>query len=189
MGVLELVLAAIPAPPAGRPTLVAIEGMGGAGKSHLAALLASAREDVTVVHADDFYGPEERDWRSWTAEQGYQRYFDHRRLEAEVLQPLWRGDPGQFQRYDWNARALDGMVTVLAEGVVVVEGVYVLRPRLRRYWHLSVLVSTPRKERQRRLTGRGENDPGWVERWTAVEDHYLRVEPPDVVADLIVPGY
>lgn len=112
MGVLELVLAAIPAPPTGRPTLVAIEGMGGAGKSHLAALLASARDDVTVVHGDDFYGPEERDWRSWTADQGCERSFDdNRRLEAEVLQPLWRGDPGQFQGYDWDAHALDGMVT------------------------------------------------------------------------------
>jgi len=186
---LDLVLAAIPEPPIERPVLVGIEGMGGAGKSHLAGLIAAARSDVTVVHGDDFYGPEERDWRSWTPEQGYQRYFDHGRLEAEVLRPLHRGEPGRFQRYDWDARELNGMVNVPAEGVVVVEGVYVLRPRLRRYWDLSALVSTPRGERQRRLYARGENDPGWIERWTAAEDHYLSVDPPEAVADLVVRGY
>lgn len=189
MSAVELVLAAIPSPTAGRPTLIAIEGMGGAGKSQLAALVASARDDVTVVHGDDFYGPEERDWRSWTPQQGYERYFDHRRIEGEVLKPLRRGDPARFRRYDWKTRALDGMVTVPAAGVVVVEGVYVLRPRLRQYWDLSVLVSTPRQERQRRLIARGGNDASWVERWTAAEDHYLSVEPPEEVADLVVPGH
>lgn len=142
-----------------------------------------------MVHGDDFYGPEEQDWRSWTPEQGYERYFDHARLEAQVLQPLWRGEAGRFQRYDWDTRRLDGMVTVPARGVVIVEGVYLLRPRLRRYWDLSVVVSTPREERQRRMYARGENDAGWIQRWTAAEDHYLSVEPPETVANIVVRGY
>jgi uridine kinase len=92
-------------PDEGQVILACIEGPGGSGKSTLADQIAQAHSGMaTVVHGDDFYGPEERDWRSWTAEEGYLRYFDHRRLEHELLQPLRRGDSAQFLRYDWSTK-------------------------------------------------------------------------------------
>ncbi len=172
-----------------RSVLVCIEGLGGAGKSTLAEAVVRTRPDITLVHSDDFYGPEERDWRSWTPRQGYDRYFDHRRLEDQVLRPLRGGRGARFQRYDWASNLLDGWAEVTPLSVVIVEGVYLLRPRLRPYWDVAVYVETPREIRQRRLHARGENDDGWIARWTAAEDYYQQIHPPAQAADMIVNGF
>ena len=80
-------------------------------------------------------------------------------------------------------------VDVDPEGAVVVEGVYLLRPRLRPYWDLAVYVEAARDLRQRRMYARGENDVGWINRWAAAEDFYETVERPSDSADIIVLGY
>jgi uridine kinase len=182
------VLAQVPEQTETRPVLVGIDGLGGAGKTTLADSIAEARPDVQVIHGDDFYGPEERDWRSWTARQGYQRYFDHERLSAELLEPLRHGRPARFRRYDWGEKTLGEWVDVAPHGLVVVEGVYLLRPQLRQAWDLSVFVEVPRHVRGARLAARGQDDAGWIERWMAAEDYYEQVHDPAGAADLVVPG-
>jgi uridine kinase len=182
------VLARAPEPSAHRPVLIGIDGLGGAGKTTLADAIERARPDVQVVHGDDFYGPEERDWRSWTAPQGYQRYFDHQRLSSELLGPLRDGRPGRFRRYDWGENALGDWSDVAPRGLIVVEGVYLLRPQLRQAWDLTVFVEVPRDVRAARMRARGQDDAGWIERWMAAEDHYEQVYDPAGVADLVLPG-
>lgn len=170
--------------------LVCIEGLGGAGKSTLAEAVAAALPgEALVVHGDDFYGPEERDWRSWSSREGYERYFDHRRLEDQLLRPLRSGSVARLQRYGWPSNTLDDWIDVQPEGFVVVEGVYLLRRELRPYWDLAIYVDTPRDLRQARLHARGENDEGWISRWSAAEDYYERVEKPVQAADLVVNGH
>ncbi|HEX8306437.1 MAG TPA: hypothetical protein VF612_16305 [Jatrophihabitans sp.] len=171
------------------PQLICIEGPGGSGKTTLALAVATSRPDITLVHGDDFYGPEERDWRSWTPRQGYERYFDHQRVERQLLRPLKAGQQARFQRYDWDNNTLADWVTVEPQGIVLVEGVYLLRRELRSYWDLTVYVDAPRDLRQNRLHARGENDEGWIQRWAAAEDYYEQVEQPAQAADLVVNGY
>jgi hypothetical protein len=67
-----------------------------------------------------------------------------------------------------------------------VEGVYLLRSYLRRYWDFAI-VETPRNLQLARLTARGEND-GWIARWAAAEDCYETVERPDEAVHLIING-
>lgn len=170
--------------------LVCIEGLGGAGKSTLAeAVFRALPGKAFVVHGDDFYGPEERDWRTWSPREGYERYFDHRRLEHQLLRPLNAGSAARFQRYDWTSNTLDGWIDVAPSGLVLVEGVYLLRRELRPYWDLAIYVDAPRDLRQDRLHARGENDEGWISRWSAAEDYYERVEQPALAADLVVSGH
>lgn len=184
------VLDKLPKPQVDRPNLVCIEGLGGAGKSVLAEAITKAYNGgIQLVHGDDFYGPEEGDWRSWTPRQGYERHFDHQRLEHQLLRPLRGGRPARFQRYDWPTNTLDAWLEVEPHGVVLVEGVYLLKRRLRRYWDLAIYVDTPRELRQARLRVRGENDEGWIDKWAAAEDYYERVERPAQAADLVLRGY
>jgi uridine kinase len=183
------VISALSSPLGDRPSLVCIDGLGGAGKSTLAEAVASERPDVTVVLGDDFYGPQASDWTTWTPQQGYERYFDHDRLEDQVLQPLRSGSRASFQRYDWSANTLADWIEVDPDGVVIVEGVYLLRPRLRRYWDLAIYVDAGRDLRQRRMSARSQNDVDWINRWAAAEDYYESVERPSDFADVIVPGY
>jgi uridine kinase len=166
------VLERLPMPLPGRASLVCVEGLGGAGKSTLAIAMAEARADICVVHGDDFYGPEERDWRSWSPREGCQRYFDHRRLERDL-----------------PTSTLGEWVDIRPQGIIVVEGVYLLRRWLRPYWDFSIYVDTPRELRQHRLYARGENDEGWIARWTAAEDYYETAEQPEQTADAIIKGY
>jgi uridine kinase len=77
---------------------------------------------------------------------------------------------------------------VAAEGVVVVEGVYVARPALRGYLDLIVAVEAPRELCLERQRARGENDPAEIERWRAAEDWYLEHQNPGRVADVVVDG-
>jgi uridine kinase len=70
-----------------------------------------------------------------------------------------------------------------------VEGVYLLRQRLRHYWDLSVFVDAPRGLRRARAYSRGESEEGWLAQWLRAEDYYERVEDPAAAADLVVAGY
>jgi uridine kinase len=171
------------------PMLVAVDGPAGSGTAGVAATLArEVPGPVTVIAAADLYGPETRDWRTWTPEEGSVRYADHVRLERRVLQPLRARRPGRFRRYDWRRCRFGGPVLVRPAGVVIVEGTYLLRPRLRHYWDTAVWVETPRDLRERRLRARGEPEPGWIDRWMAAEDVYVSVDVPRSAAQLILPG-
>ncbi|MGI8613899.1 MAG: uridine kinase family protein [Nocardioidaceae bacterium] len=99
-----------------------------------------------------------------------------------------RGETASFQRYDWPSNSLDGWVEVQPRGIVLVEGVYLLRRRLCPYWDFAVYVDAPREVRLSRLHARGENDEGWIARWAAAEDYYEAEEDPAGAADLVVCG-
>lgn len=172
-----------------RPLLVCIDGLGGSGKSTLTRTIREVPEVSAVVEGDDFYGPEDDDWAGFTPEEGYDRFFDHERLAREVLRPLDRGAPSRYQRYDWENNILGDWLEVRPEGVVVVEGVYMLRPPLQKFWDLSIFVDTPWPVRLERQIARGENDEDAIKQWTDAEKYYERAVDPASVADLVVQGY
>ena len=170
---------------AGRTTLVGIDGLGGAGKSTLAAELSDALEAASIVVADDFYRPAGGDLAPGEA---YDAYFDWKRLRDAVLDPLSRNSQARYQRHDWAGDALAEWHEVPPGGVVIVEGVYSTRPKLRPFFGVTVFVETPRAQRLARMLARVYKDTAWVEQWMSAEDWYLEhVRPLDHV-DLVVDG-
>jgi uridine kinase len=178
--------------------LVCIEGPGGAGKSTLAAAVAARyrarhQSEITVVHGDDFFGPVERRWLDGhtppreSLSDGY-GVFAHARLRRELLDPLRAGERARYQRYDWASDSLADWLSAPPQGVVLVEGAYVLRRHLRHYWDEALFVRTPRSVRHARMHARRQNASGWIERWVAAEDAYLAAEDPAAAANLIVDG-
>lgn len=172
-----------------RPLLVCIDGFGGSGKSTLSDTIRDAPEVSAVVEGDDFYGPSDTDWAGFSPQEGYERFFDHERLAREVLRPLGRGEHTRYQRYDWQNNVLGDWVDLPAEGVVVVEGVYMLRPQLREFWDLSIFVDTPWPIRLDRQVSRGENTEDDIRLWTDAEKYYERAFEPASRADLVLPGH
>ena len=189
----EQVAAAIDARSRDGVALVAIDGMGGSGKTTLATALVELR-DATVVHGDDFYRPMDAEERAGLdPEEGYQYYFDWQRLREEVLLPLAEGRDAAYRRYDWTTGDLapDELHRVSPSGTVVVEGVYTARPELADYYDLLVYVDTPHEESLRRLRERGD-DHGpidWESRWRLAEEHYLATTRPEKRAHLVVSGH
>jgi len=189
----------VPIPPFSRRgdgselTFVAIDGLARAGKTSMARAPwhAADQQRVTLVTVDEVYEPETRETRTWTPREGYERYFDHVRLEQALLQPLRQGVTARNATFDRGQRASGRAQSVAPEGVVVVDGVYLLKPRrpapspllgrrdLGRHASGCARATLTRPLNSRR---------GWIERWMRAEDHYVLSDQPDRAATFVVPG-
>ena len=167
--------------------LAIIDGLGGAGKSLLATVLAG-QLGAPVVPGDDFYRPSAQ--RRLSGPDAIGESFDWRRLEHQVLAPLSRSEDARYQRYDWHRDRLGEWVSVPCQDTVVVEGVYLLRDELRHYASVSIWVETPRDVRLARGIERdGEAAQSrWTEEWMPAEDEYVSAMRPDAAATLVVDG-
>jgi phosphoribulokinase len=174
-----------------RPLLVAIDGRSGAGKSTFAR---TAHQQITepsiVVEGDDFYRAQpEAERLALDAGGGYERYFDWQRLEAQVLTPARRGAPRlRYQRFDWGTGTMGAWVDVAMPPILIVEGVYTLRPQLRPLVDLAIFVDTDDGTRLARQLARNENTDDWIRRWGDAGAYYIQRHDPAATADLVVGG-
>ena len=169
--------------------IVAIDGAGGAGKSTVAKWIRDELKDVSIVEMDDFYRVADASFRrSWNAEEGYQNFFDWTRLRDDVLKPIQDGISPEFQPYDWTRNQLNGWKQVPLTPVIIVEGVYALRPELRPLYNLSVFIEAPLEVRTARLRTRTDSEQD-IQMWQAAENWYLANIKPQDNCDLVVSGY
>lgn len=144
----------------GRP-LVAIDGVDGSGKTVFAAQLASALRSsgrsVIEIHVDDFHHLRaHRYQRGRVSAAGFWLdSYDYEALERDVLAPL-RSDGSGW--YRWGATDLERDVRLELEpllaaddAVVLVEGIFLHRDELHRWWDFSVFLEVPFEESARRM--------------------------------------
>jgi uridine kinase len=161
---------------AGATRVVAIDGHGGSGKSTLAARLANLL-DAPVVHMDDIYPG----WDGLAAAAPLLRDW--------VLEPLARGRPVRFQRYDWSLDRYHGWVDVPATDVLVVEGCGSGSRIVARYLSMLLWVDAPRAVRFARGIERdGEAYRPLWERWARQEDVLFAEERTRERADYVIDG-
>lgn len=182
-GFADLAARVLAAPPRLGPVrLVAVDGHAGAGKSTFAGRVADAVRDtgatVGLLHTDDLL-------EGWVDLDTYWP-----RLDAWVLDPLRRGEPGAYRAYDWHARRFgDEARPVPVTDVLVIEGVACGRSQVRGALSLLLWVEAPEELRLRRGIARdGEAmRPEWL-RWMAAETvHFARERTRDA-ADLRIDG-
>jgi uridine kinase len=171
--------------------IVGIDGCGGAGKSTLARGIGEAFADrVSIVRCDDFYRPLVGEQSSeLTAQQAYENYFDWRRLREEALIPLRSGQRARFQRHDWTTDTPAEWIEIEPREIVIVEGVFSMRPELRPLLDIAIFIETRREERVRRMSARPQPSTSWMARWIAAEDWYLEHIAPHRHADLVIEGF
>jgi uridine kinase len=132
----------------GHPVRVAVDGPPASGKTTLADELARVLR-VPVVRAtiDDFLVPRARRYRrgEFSAEGCYHDAHDHSALARVLLDPLGPGGDRLIQHTVYDS-ATDTVlsppaVPVAADGVLIFDGVFLLRPELISRWDLRVLVT------------------------------------------------
>jgi uridine kinase len=144
--------------------LVAVDGVDGAGKTvfadELAAALAGRGASVIRASVDSFHNPREVRYRlGRDSPEGFFRdSYDYERLSSLLLIPLGRGGAGRFRRAIYDVDAEQTVVVPEEEAepgtVVVLDGIFLHRPVLRRHWDYSVFlrvgfdVSIPRCARR-----------------------------------------
>ncbi|MFC9895426.1 uridine kinase [Nocardia sp. NPDC127579] len=166
-------LRALP-PSCGPVRLVGVDGHAGSGKSTFAARLAEALGAAPVLHLDDLATHSE--FFQWTD-----------RLREQVLRPFRLGHTAFYRAYDWQHCEFGGERVLLAEPVVLVEGVGAGRRGLRQQlahllWMECDAETAWARGRRRDGAGLGEF---WDE-WTAEEAAHFADDPSRAYADLLV---
>ncbi len=158
----------------GQGFLIAIDGGSGAGKSTLAALLRQ-RCGAAVVHMDDFFLPQALRTPARLAEVG--GFFDYARFDAEVTRPLSAPAPRPFayRVYDCATGSFRGERRIEPDGLVVVEGVYSLSPRIALRYDLSIFLRVaPDAQRARILRRDGPAQlRRYCDEWIPRENAYF----------------
>jgi len=174
--------------------LVAIDGLGGAGKTVLSEQLASGLKSSglisQVVHFDDFFLPSSERPHGSVDHKPVGGDFDWVRLHDEVLAQLRRGWAARYQVYDWRQDVLAETQAVAPGGIVIIEGVYSSRRELAPLYDLRVWVECPRALRLARCLERdgAESHARWEHDWMPMEDRYVVEHDPEAHADIIVHG-
>ena len=144
-------------PRLGTVRLVAIDGPAGSGKTTLASAVAAAiaatGDGVGTVHLDDLY-------EGWSGLDGV---WD--RLAYWVLEPLMRGEPGRYRRYDWGSGRWAEWHDLPVPDALVVEGCGSAPRAVDALAVLRVWVEAPEPVR----LARGLERDG-----SAMRDHWLR---------------
>lgn len=185
------------------PTRVAVDGPPAAGKTtladELAVVLRGQGRDVIRATVDDFLFPRAQRYPRgvYSAEGCYFDTHDHDALRRVLLDPLGAGGDRRFQHavYDPTADVVlsPPVTTAPADAVLVVDGVFLLRPELFDRWELRIFVSTaPEKTveraaiREGRVSSKSEVERRWRERYLPSQQFYFARDRPAEQADIVV---
>jgi uridine kinase len=181
-------------------TLVAIDGPDAAGKTMLADALVD-RLDRAVVRAsvDGFHRPRhERLARGELSPEGcYRDTFDLDALTTELLDPFAAGSSTVVTAvFDHGRDAVSRTATheVPAEAVLVVDGVFLLRPELRSRWDVAIHLDVPPETTLERALRRDVGAIGdaqevrrrYTARYLPAQELYRAEAAPAAYADLVV---
>ena len=186
------------------PTRVAVEGPPAAGKTtladELAVLLRTRGRDVIRATTESFHLPRAQRYRrgEFSPEANYHDSFDYGALRRVLLDPLGPDGDRRYQPavYDFDTdTALSPPVTTApADAVLLLDGVFLLRPELLDRWDLRILVSAAFErilDRARirdlaRLGSAAEVDRRFRTRYIPAQELYFATARPADHADIIV---
>ena len=135
------------------PLRVAVDGPPAAGKTtladELAVLVRTRGREVIRASTESFHLPRAQRYRrgEFSPEANYHDAFDYDTLRRVLLDPLGPDGDRRYQHavYDIDTgTALSPPVTTAsADAVLLLDGVFLLRPELVDRWDLSIFVSAP----------------------------------------------
>ncbi|MDB5169721.1 MAG: putative phosphoribulokinase [Candidatus Saccharibacteria bacterium] len=166
-----------------KPTLIAIEGFGGSGKTTFATRLRDALGKAYIVNIDDFIVKEKLTESSW--DKGG---FDRERLERQVLQPASKQELVQYQELIWETNTLSEPKVVPEVNYLIIEGISCYHPRIQHYYDYKIWVDTPievAKARGKKRDAGNENADKW-DMWAENDLAYQAKYHPESKADFVI---
>ncbi|WP_380168721.1 hypothetical protein [Jannaschia sp. R86511] len=181
------------------PRLVAVDGADGAGKSTFATGLAGVLRrsgcEVHQVSVDGFHHRRDRRYaRGRRSPAGFWLdSYDYEALRLELLVP-WRRGSGSYRAAVRDVRTDTAVESpsraVPPRGVLVVDGIFLLRDELAGSWDLTIRLEATPPQRFRRMARRDGSpaDPHHPDnrRYRLGQRLYERVCDPTARADLVI---
>ena len=160
-----------------RPTLIAIDGRSGSGKSTFATDLAKyleATASVAILRLEELY-------HGW---DGLHRSFD---LYHRILPQLAAGNTITYPTWDWAAGALGASKNFTPAEVVIIEGVGAIHSDAREFLDIGIWLEAPESFRRDRALARdGQAYRPYWQMWAEQEERYLLAHQPHAAATLII---
>jgi len=189
------------------PVRVAVDGVDAAGKTTLAdelAALLAARGRAVIRAGIDGFGRSRADrYRrgELSAEGYYQDGFDYPALRADLLEPLGPGGSRRYRTATFDVRTdqprAAPLLLAAPDAVLVVDGVFLLRPELNDAWDLRVFLEVGFQETLRRAVARDRALFGsaqttrarYQRRYIPGQRRYLATAQPQRIADVVIDNH
>lgn len=154
------------------PSIIAIDGMSGSGKSYLADLIEESF-DCNVFHMDDFFLPLEMKTEERLAQPGANVHYE--RFKKEVLEPLIKQQTVIYQPYLCGKWEFGETVQVRPKKLSIIEGAYSMHPELRDAYDLKIFLSVDEITQLERIRNRSgeEKLKQFMEKWIPLENFYF----------------
>jgi len=162
------------------PVRVGIDGVDCAGKTtfagQLASLLVARGREVIRASIDGFHNRRSIRYADGDSPEAYYRNsFDYDALESELLCPLGHDGNLRYRRFVFDYRSdsvvIDNPRMARRDAVLVFDGVFLHRPRIRSLWDFTVFVRVSFETVLRRAAERDSAIFGGAE---ATRERYLR---------------
>lgn len=135
----------------GERAVIAVDGVDGAGKSHLVAELASlaphvAGREVRTVSIDGFHRPRaQRLARGTGPDSFYQDSYDYEAFRKHVLRPFRAGREFSPAVHDvaTDQPVHPDPVETAEDALLLVDGIFLRRPELAREWDATLMLWVP----------------------------------------------
>ncbi|QQS58955.1 hypothetical protein IPN35_05210 [Candidatus Peregrinibacteria bacterium] len=145
------------------PFFVGIDGVDGSGKSifadELAEHLRNKHQKVVRASLDGFHNPEHvRYQKGKDSPEGYYAdSFNYREVSEVLLKPL-RSGVGEYRTstfdYRTNSKTNSPIQQSTPDTILVMDGVFLFRPELLKYWDMRIFLDVDFEETLRRVLQR-----------------------------------
>lgn len=182
-----------------RPFLVALDGLGGAGKTVLAEKLDTGlklKDKLIVIHLDDYIVKRANRYHTGK-EEWYEYYFlqwDAAMIRENLLFQLHMSPSTiTLPFYEKEKDQLKPKtIQIPDEAIIIMEGVFLQRPEWRVFYDVIIYLDCPKEIRHQRvlqrdsyLGDRQERLEKYTKRYWPAEDYYVKTIRPEQTADIV----
>ncbi|ATP41678.1 uridine kinase [Solibacillus sp. R5-41] len=172
-----------------RPFIVAIDGLGGAGKTTLVDHLKNILDNVVIIHIDDHIVERESRYNTGHDEwfEYYQLQWDANHLKESLFEKLHQNVKQLHLSFYNNEEdtSTSKTITILPNSIVIIEGIFLLREEWKVYFDYIIFLDCPKEVRYERVLQRDtyigvleERLKKYQNRYWLAEDYYIKKQNP-----------